>query len=248
MLKAYAAEFVRLFRILTDLHAVLEKAVVEGTMDKPMSQAQTAQAKRWLGEMMELSDEVSLPMVTAQIARIEHMLADGERDAATLVAANREIRTRLEDELSSHKFIYVSPNQVKFYGARFGLDVEDKFPTAISDIEYAGKCLSLSLGTASVFHLMRTMECAVQKLTATLGFTNTDRAWGNLLADMRAAIEAKPKGAERDRWSECLSLLYHVKQAWRNDTMHPKQTYTEDEAQDVYVAVRSFMNHLATMI
>ena len=57
-----------------------------------------------------------------------------------------------------------------------------------------------------------------------------------------------PKGRNRDTWSNVHSHLYHVKQTWRNDTMHPKTTYTETEAAAVFDAVRSFMVELVPML
>ena len=51
---------------------------------------------------------------------------------------------------------------------------------------------------------------------------------------MKAPIEAKPKDdPTKTDWSEVQSLLFHVKDAWRNTTMHPKQTCTLEEAGEV---------------
>jgi hypothetical protein len=95
---------------------------------------------------------------------------------------------------------------------------------------------------------MRAMELAVQRLAGHLGVKMVEKVWGNLLADISKAIEAMPKGAARDAWSASHSHLYHVKQAWRNDTMHPKTTYTEAQAETVFEAVKSFMVHLAPLV
>jgi hypothetical protein len=130
----------------------------------------------------------------------------------------------------------------------FGEDVENSFANAAEDISEAAKCFAFNRHTATVFHLMRAMECAVQQLASKLGIANVDRVWGNLVADIDKAVEALPNGAQREAWSGVHSHLYHVKQAWRNGTMHPKQTYTEEEASAVYQAVKSFMVHLAPLV
>ena len=57
-----------------------------------------------------------------------------------------------------------------------------------------------------------------------------------------------PSGEVRDLWSKSHVHLYHVKQAWRNDVMHPKKTYTEEEAKAAFSAVKSFMHHLSDLI
>lgn len=76
---------------------------------------------------------------------------------------------------------------------------------------------------------------------------STDLEWGLILANMKAPIEAM-QGAEKNNWSEVFPLLYHVKNCWRNATMHPKQTYTDEEAAEVYNAVKSFIRRAAKLI
>ena len=99
---------------------------------------------------------------------------------------------------------------------------------------------------------MRAMEAAVQMLCEKLkiGDLNTynpNKAWGQLLSDMDTAIGKMPKGDARNKWSLAHANLFHVKEAWRNDVMHPKKTYTEAEAQEVFEPTRVFMAHLASL-
>jgi len=130
----------------------------------------------------------------------------------------------------------------------FGDGVELAFPNARNDIAEAGSCLAAGRNTASVFHCMRAMEDAVKSLSTALEIPNPDREWGKLLSDISKRIENMPKGDIRDQWSESHSHLYHVKQAWRNSTMHPKKTYSEQDAKSVFDAVASFMRHLANLL
>ena len=130
----------------------------------------------------------------------------------------------------------------------FGDDVSLAFSGAKYDIEEAAKCLALRRATACVFHLMRTMEYSVQRLCAKLGITNVDREWGKLLSSIDEAIKAMGKTDEANDWSEIRSSMYHVKQAWRNTTMHPNKTYTEEQAEEIFRAVKSFLVHLATKV
>ncbi len=130
----------------------------------------------------------------------------------------------------------------------FGKSVEDAFPKVSGEISEAAKCLAFNRPTATVFHLMRAMELAVEALANGLGKSVTGKTWGVMLSDMDNAIQAMPKGETKNAWSSVRSHLYHVKQAWRNDTMHPKTTYTEEEAKAVFFAVRSFMIELVPMV
>ena len=170
-----------------------------------------------------------------------------EPDLAELL---RELANRIRDDLQRVWFCHVESEFVEYYGQKsaFGDAVNDRFPAAIDDIEEAGNCLALGRNTACVFHLMRAMEASVQALGAALGIANVEKEWGKILSEMATKIGALPKGEKRDEWSACHANLYHVKQAWRNSTMHPKQTYTNEQAREVLRAVRAFMQQLATLV
>jgi HEPN domain-containing protein len=174
-----------------------------------------------------------------------------QNDANAMVLACHGLTSAFAHEMGARSVFALSSENASLVndpGPLFGQAVADAFPLAAEDISEAGKCLGLGRHTAAVFHLMRSMEVAVQALASALGVVNIERAWGVLLSDMRTAIEALPKGARRVQFSEAASNLYHVKEAWRNDTMHPKKTYTEEEATAVYRAVQSFMTHLALLV
>ena len=160
-------------------------------------------------------------------------------------------RMNFANQMASRLVLVLGTKHSKYLTSEeppFGREVEDVFPTASEDISEAAKCLSLQRPTAVVFHLMRAMESAVQRLASHLGILNVDREWGKLLSDINGAIEAMPKGIVRNGWSQSHTHLYHVKQAWRNDTMHPKTTYTEIQSEAVFEAVKSFMAHLAPLV
>lgn len=166
-----------------------------------------------------------------------------------------ELFNRVVDELEVRSLYYVSGERAVYLHdteTPFGKDVADKFPNASADIAEASKSLGFSRNTACVFHLMRAMEECVRVMGNFLSVTvikkdSTDLEWGLILANMKAPIEAM-QGAEKNNWSEVFPLLYHVKNCWRNATMHPKQTYTDEEAAEVYNAVKSFIRRAAKLI
>lgn len=167
-----------------------------------------------------------------------------------------ELRERVEQELEDRIIYCISTDRseyLKSIETPFGDDVILKFPDASSDLTEASYCLAMSRNTACVFHLMRALEYAVKILGEKLEVTVIDKdnitlEWGKILSNLNKKIEGMPKGELKDTWASTASLLYHVKIAWRNSTMHPKGTYTEDEASSVYVAVRSFMTHLSSLM
>jgi HEPN domain-containing protein len=101
---------------------------------------------------------------------------------------------------------------------------------------------------------MRVTESAVQYLGRRLGISLVkEKNWHNILDEVDKAIKALPvKGSRqkaiRNRYAESSAHLRMVKDAWRNDVMHPKETYTEEEAERVFRNVKDFMVHLATKL
>ncbi|MDJ0631219.1 MAG: hypothetical protein QNJ44_23395 [Rhodobacter sp.] len=132
--------------------------------------------------------------------------------------------------------------------APFGSAVVEKFPGCSFDIEEASKCLAVRRSTAAVLHLSRALEAAVQRIANHFEISNVSREWGKLLSDIDAALKKITEKEKKRAWSEVRSSLWHVKEAWRNPSMHPIQKYTPDEAEDVYRAARAFMRHLARLV
>jgi len=158
---------------------------------------------------------------------------------------------RFEDELQDRRFFYVSPEYARYYGqeSAFGPGVEEKFPEAAEDVENAGDCLALNQGTACVFHLMRAMEVVVRRLARRFSLpTGLDVTWVVLTGNMTDKIASWPKKHKRAIWSAAVSNLHHVGRATRNPTMHPKKTYTQQQAREVYDAVRVFMVEVGELL
>lgn len=209
--------------------------------------------------LQEASEAMALTAATAAAKRAHETVKDKYsprygydlNSVSALIDALGYLLHAFGDELKARTVVALSLRFGGLYKSsepNFGKSVESAFPNAAEDISEAGKCLALEQSTAAVFHLMRAMEIAVQVLSAKLSISNCEREWGKLLSDITQKIELIPKGDERDRWSEVRTHLYHVKQAWRNGTMHPKQTYTMDEASAIFDACRSFMTELAAMV
>ena len=118
------------------------------------------------------------------------------------------------------------------------------------DISEAAKCLSLDRPTACVFHLMRVMELAVQRFGDVLSVKLvTEKNWQVLLDQINAAIrKLDAKDAKTKAYAQAASHLYNVKVAWRNEVMHPKQTYTFEEAKAIFDNANTFINGLAVVL
>ncbi len=167
-----------------------------------------------------------------------------------------ELDQRLRDELDGIWFKYLSEAKADLYNAKhpFGEEVANKCARAITDIEEAAKCLALDRGTATVFHLMRVMEIGLQSFGDKLGVELTQgKVWQVILDQVNKTIRAMPEISPQQKeikslYGEIASHLYNVKLAWRNPVMHPKSSYTLEEAEDIFKNVETFMDRLATKV
>lgn len=163
-----------------------------------------------------------------------------------------ELRANIGREMQLHLFFHVPAAQAKFYDQKelFGPNVGGKFPAIQFDMVEASNCYALGRGTACVFHLMRIMEVGVQQLGTKLGVAlAAEKNWQNILDEVNKALKALPPKAESTiAMSQASANLYAVKLAWRNEVMHPNDTYTLEEAENLILQVKLFMKQLAGLL
>lgn len=155
-------------------------------------------------------------------------------------------------EMEGVLFFHVPSERAVFYGKDdlFGIDFAVMFPSLQSDMVEAGNCLAVGRGTACVFHLMRIMEAGVQSFGAKLGVSfPQDKNWQVILNEATKALKGLPsRDPATVAMAEASANLYSVKVAWRNEVMHPKATYTLEEAENTLRQMRIFMHSLAGII
>jgi len=133
-----------------------------------------------------------------------------------------------------------------------GEDVFNAFPSANDDIFEAGTCLAVERGTACVMHLMRVVEVGLGVLAIVVGVPKQND-WGAYLRKIEAELDARAKAAgarsvDEQFYAEAAANFDRMRRAWRNPTMHPEKTYSQDRAEEILLAVKSFMTHLATKL
>jgi len=169
-----------------------------------------------------------------------------------------ELMDRLSEEMESMLFFLIEPSKQYLFTEKylFRVEVATAFPSAIVDIEEAGKCMAFERWTASVFHLMRVMEVGLRVLENTLKLppSTTNRSWERVLKECDKQ-QAKPFSERTPEWqnngkflAEATAMLRSVKVAWRNPTMHIERTYTEEQVEDIWNVVKGFMQYLAMKI
>jgi hypothetical protein len=157
------------------------------------------------------------------------------------------LAAHIRAEMKQVEFLTV--DKPKFYGnsSLFDSVVTDIFPQLTYDVVEAGNCLALNRTTACVFHLMRIMEFGVQRLGDKLKVPLVNETvWQKIMDQVNARIKIMPekpaaKKRMKELYADVAGHLYNVKVAWRNTVMHPKRTYTPEEAERLFEAVKSFM-------
>jgi hypothetical protein len=183
-----------------------------------------------------------------------HSLCEMRQDGTTVgdfVDALDHLQSTIMWEMEDKVFMYIPPDRAAFYNAKelFSGDVNRKFSGIQFDMVEAGNCYAAGRGTAAVFHLMRIMEVGVQELGRKLGVSLVDeKNWQNILDEVNKAVRALPKTAATIEMSQASANLYAVKVAWRNEVMHPNDTYTLEEADNLIRQVRIFMQQLANIV
>jgi hypothetical protein len=174
--------------------------------------------------------------------------------------AIRNIGLRLQDEMTLRHVYVLDDRRSNYFSASakmFGDELAVKFPSALYDIDEAGKCYSLDRPTASVFHLMRVMEIGIRALARCLDVPDplkpAERNWAIVLKSIseNGLDRLWPKAADRMSgdgafFESMRASLDSVRNPWRNATMHVESKYTSDEAEHIFVAVKGFMKKLAS--
>ncbi|MFI5021505.1 MAG: hypothetical protein ACHQRJ_07620 [Alphaproteobacteria bacterium] len=201
-------------------------------------------------KFQEFAESLELP-VTAATAR--NMLATCT-SSEELHRALLQIGNTLFMELDNRKFFGPAGRYVKYFEEPklFGDAVFDRFPSANEDIYESGMCLALERGTACVMHLMRVLEVALAALAKAVGVINQSD-WGAYLRKIDGELSARAKSAgartpDEQFYSEAASNFDHVRRAFRNPTMHPEKSYSPARAEEILVATKSFMTHLASRL
>ena len=232
----------------------------------PTEQKRYAEDFRRLGVFVR---EVSLPISAREMDKLMNYMEGYTEDSSAVedVSVQRDLHTKycvevthrlehvsstIHSELESKAFFYMPPEQKIYYDKPelFGSAFTQKFPQLQFDLVESANCYALGRGTACVFHLMRMMEVGVRSFGNKLGVQLTDtKNWQHILDEANRAIKLLPaKRPDAVSLNQVAANLYSVKVAWRNEVMHPNDTYTLEEAENLIRQVKLFLTNLADML
>jgi hypothetical protein len=256
MLFRYAKWFALTTTSLENCRVHLAKKITEYGQDKPLN-ASDELGVRITEDLVRAhalcSAVPSLNLVTLEIDRLSVKLSSNTMRLDSLSNDIEHLLNRIFDELDSHFYFAVTVPYAAIYEAAFpfGEEVFNNFPSAIKDIQNAGKCLALGQATATVFHLMRVMEVGLRVLSRALRIPHAPN-WDSHIKGIQKKIEEK-HNQKKPAWKKQEALfrdicgdLTSIKMAWRNPTMHIEQEFSIEEANQIYSAVQTFMKRMAT--
>lgn len=247
MLKHSADEWFAIATLLTVIRAIAADNPRDTSVEEP------DRHRLEFGTVQGHCEKIGLPVSIKFIADALKELAGGKSlTYGGLVQHLDVIRAAIIHELSAMTFIHVEPQYSKYFEEvrLFGKEVAEGFTGAAEDIEGAGKCLALGRSTASVFHLMRVMELGLRSLAKPLGIPYAP-SWESYLTQIEKKITTKHRlktkkwKQEEPFYRDLAGDLQVVKMVWRNPTMHIVRHYNQDEAEQIFNAVRAFMCRLA---
>jgi hypothetical protein len=255
MLKRYARDCSKAVSNLWLMEDICDRSSTL-PLDQQQLDDTKAQVQRLLGETEKLVRNNISEFQKTIAPEVDRFNTALQSEPLTDIARRCDhLRNRILDELAHEFYFKVRRGDIQLYGrkAPFGATVAKKFKRAGPEIIHASNCLALRQPTACVFHLMRAMEVAVRQLARRLQLTITAQTtWGQLTSQMDPIIRAMPAATNAQRrkkgkWEEARVNLHHVRSVWRNSTMHPANSYTDDQARHIFNATRVFMNGLCDL-
>jgi hypothetical protein len=162
----------------------------------------------------------------------------------------RTIRSLVYEELKEKHFIFLTNDESLLFEnvIPFGKEVAESFPSISYDVVEATKCLAIQRYTATVFHLMKVLEIVLQVFANKIGakFNPEKEYWKTINDNINGKINAMDPSLElTKKYQSASAYLNNVRVAWRNEVMHPKAEYNQEEASEVYYCVEVFVTHLS---
>lgn len=274
MLQFHAGEFVAAMEVLRTLGSSLLTFELNRDLTNIVHQLGNTEVRETKASFKEIRDGLlqDLPNLRKQLVgmrlRVSLILFDRLIEDLRVLETHEEylnlknpindLVSRIIDELSTQVFVQIAPTMTKYFPREgrplFGKRVARKFAIASDDIDEAGACLTCGRATACVMHLMRVMEIGVRRFAKRLNVTVGPKdTFGTIVRNARPNIAALPNGTpdelkRREHFNEIAVHLGHFCDGLRNSTMHPKRSYTLEQAENLFKNVGEFMKTLAKTV
>lgn len=235
---------------LIDLMSIGERISTAGQYYEagPLADENKEYVVKTYQQMAEYCDTVGVPEISSLLRK--------QTEAPEGIGLHNLLVDAFASAIDQQIVVVLSKSSREFYQPAdlFGPDVSAAFPSSVPEIRDGSTCFALGQPTAAVFHFLRALEPPIKALGAEFGITKfTD--WNSALNDIEDAVrdrsnpQTRPNWAdEKDDYTEMVTHLFLVKNAWRNYTMHLKLRHTDEEAREVMAAAKSFMRRAAKRV
>lgn len=243
MLRLYADAFVRASSQIGQIYGQVQHGVAPA-----MSSWSVISGS--LSELTVQCETMGLNATLAQIERVQNIVRAPPINISMFTSALMEINSRLNDELAARYLYCLDSNRVAYIQSnQFAPIVSERFPDAIPDMDEAAKCYAFERPTASIFHLMKVTEYALNEIAALLEIPDHNPTWEPIIRKIDAELKADYKDRKykgnQDLLANVSTHLHAVKVAWRNKTMHVERINTMEHAKEIYDATCGLMRYLA---
>ncbi|MGX8007938.1 hypothetical protein ACVDG8_002480 [Mesorhizobium sp. ORM8.1] len=260
MLQLNAAKFFDTILEVRRIKTVIDASFDDATRSSDVVDEVRANLQGSFEELAAATSFIGAEVASMAADRMASLLAGDNKIKVTAIRDSiADVESRLRDECQLVSFIVLNRNQKKLFAPANdlvdGWDIQRIFPDAARELEEACKCLSLQRPTAAVFHAMRMLEVAINKLAGLLELPDpvkpAERNWGIILSKIKDRIEekypAKSRMANSDgaAFDRIYASLDAVKNPWRNGTMHVENFYTDSEALHIVRCVAVLFQNLA---
>jgi len=261
-LKSYAARIAEQFALLGRYETEFEKTRL-WIVSQPNPQGQDfipdAEARKSILNAAQILSEVASDCdLKVSPSKLDSLTGAVEATSSPSIELRHRIRDAREtmiQELDLVMFLPASTEMSRYLDKSmpFGEEVSSAFPSCTEDISECHQCFALERYTAAMFHLGRAMELVVTRLAKKMSIKIQRDDWQSYLNAMNEKIAQMPFRTPQDKkkrtpYTEAAAYLLHFKEAWRNNTMHPKKTYTRQESLDVINCASAFLRAVSQAI
>jgi hypothetical protein len=159
--------------------------------------------------------------------------------------------------------MFIPEDQAMYYMniSQFGESVA-MFPDALPDMLETSNCYAAGRATACIFHAMRVAEHGLRHIADQFGVETKQNSkpcpieyqtWENVLVaidnkriELRKEVKSREHELRTIAYADLANHCSHLKDLWRNPTMHSRGLYDMAEALGAMGRVADFMKRIAS--
>lgn len=224
----------------------------QGVLDQPVSPKMREDMLRELGKLVVGCDILGARLTAMAAKRLCEQLEAKSITIGQNADLLKNVAERFKDEISKKSLLVMSEDDAPYFSnpvSLFGESVASLFPSAMPDLEEAGKCLAVDRPTAAVFHLMRALEVPLQIFARELLPNDVKPNWDPIIKkidlELKLPHEKRAIKGNVEFWANVSAHMHAVKLAWRNKVAHIDVVVSKEKARDIFSSTRSLLSYLA---